>query len=77
MIGCGGSLKIPKLQESIGSLFPSAEALINIAPDELIALGAAKQAGYCIKYENLPESLSIDTPALSNSLSLTVSFPDF
>lgn len=76
MIGCGGSLKIPKLQEGICSLFPSAEALTNIAPDELIALGAAKQAGFCIKYENLPESLAVDTPVLSNSLLLRVSCPN-
>lgn len=73
VIGCGGSLKIPKLQENICNLFPNAEALLNIAPDELISLGAAKHAGYCIKYENLPESLAIDSPILSNTISLTVS----
>lgn len=75
VVTCGGSLKIPKLQESIRSLLPSAEVLVNSGPDEIITLGAAKHAGYCIKYEHLPETLSVDAPCLSASLNLTVSRP--
>ena len=41
---CGGSSKIPKLQSRIKSLFENAEILNSINPDEVIAVGAAKQA---------------------------------
>ena len=44
MILCGGSSKIPKLQSRIKSLFEDAEILNTINPDEVIAVGAAKQA---------------------------------
>jgi len=44
VILCGGTSKIPKLQRGISALFENAEILSAINPDEVIAMGAAKQA---------------------------------
>lgn len=42
VILCGGTMKIPKLQEKIGSLFPNGEVLTSRwSPDETMAIGAA------------------------------------
>lgn len=54
---CGGSMKIPKLQTAIASLIPDAELLSGINPDEVIALGCARQAGLLLE---VPEFLSKD-----------------
>ncbi|XP_022099193.1 heat shock 70 kDa protein 14-like [Acanthaster planci] len=40
----GGSTRIPKLQQMIRDVLPKAEMLDTISPDEVIALGAAKEA---------------------------------
>ncbi|GBM09737.1 Heat shock protein 14 [Araneus ventricosus] len=40
----GGCCKIPKLQQLISNTFSAANILYNIVPDEVIAVGAAKQA---------------------------------
>lgn len=53
IILCGGSMKIPKLQTAISSLLPEAEVLCRINPDEVIAIGCAKQAGLLL---DMPES---------------------
>lgn len=42
---CGGSMKIPKLQSAIANLLPEAEVLSGINPDEVIAMGCAREAG--------------------------------
>ncbi|XP_034840188.1 heat shock 70 kDa protein 14 [Maniola hyperantus] len=55
---CGGSMKIPKLQSAIASLLPEAEVLSGINPDEVIAVGCAKQAGMIL---DLPELSLTDT----------------
>lgn len=44
VILCGGSMKIPKLQSTIAEMFPDSEILSSIAPDEVIAIGCARQA---------------------------------
>ncbi|XP_026494956.2 heat shock 70 kDa protein 14 [Vanessa tameamea] len=49
---CGGSMKIPKLQSAVASLLPEAEVYSGINPDEVIAVGCAKQAGMIL---DLPE----------------------
>ncbi|XP_047512575.1 heat shock 70 kDa protein 14 [Pieris napi] len=50
---CGGSMKIPKLQSAIANLLPNAEILSGINPDEVIAVGCAKQAGMILDFPNL------------------------
>ncbi|KAG2460190.1 HSP7E protein, partial [Polypterus senegalus] len=42
---CGGSARIPKLQQMIRDLFPDVELLNSIPPDEVIPVGAAIEAG--------------------------------
>lgn len=54
---CGGSMKIPKLQMAIASLIPEAELFTGINPDEVIAIGCARQAGILM---DLPELSSTD-----------------
>lgn len=39
-------MKIPKLQSVISSLFPKADVLSSIPPDEVISIGCANQAAY-------------------------------
>ncbi|XP_053262074.1 heat shock 70 kDa protein 14 isoform X2 [Podarcis raffonei] len=49
---CGGSSRIPKLQQLIKELFPSVELLNSIPPDEVIPIGAAMEAGILLGREN-------------------------
>ncbi|KAJ0180634.1 hypothetical protein K1T71_004038 [Dendrolimus kikuchii] len=42
---CGGSMKIPKLQSAVANLLPEAEVLSGISPDEVFAVGCAREAG--------------------------------
>lgn len=49
---CGGSMKIPKLQSAIANLVPEAEVLSGISPDEVIAVGCAREAGLL---QDIPE----------------------
>uniref|UniRef100_A0A8C4VXW8 Heat shock protein family A (Hsp70) member 14 n=1 Tax=Gopherus evgoodei TaxID=1825980 RepID=A0A8C4VXW8_9SAUR len=60
---CGGSARIPKLQQLIKDLFPAVELLNSITPDEVIPIGAATEAGILVGKENLSleeEALSIE-----------------
>lgn len=57
VVMCGGTSKIPRLQKSVGGMFPQAEMLCSISPDEVIAVGAASQSGL------LPERLSLNETA--------------
>jgi molecular chaperone DnaK (HSP70) len=41
----GGTARIPRLQKAVADIFPNAQMLSSISPDEVIALGAATQAG--------------------------------
>lgn len=73
----GGPLKIPKLQSHIKSLFPNAEcpATSSINPDEILAAGAARQAG-CLSElfdfeKHLPEP-SMDVYVIGNSIEVKV-----
>jgi len=49
VILAGGSTKVTKIQSALSSLFPQAELLNSLAPDEVIAIGAAVQASYVTK----------------------------
>lgn len=44
VIMCGGTSKIPRLQRAVAGLFPKAEMLASLSPDEVLALGAAAQS---------------------------------
>uniref|UniRef100_A0A8B9F933 Heat shock protein family A (Hsp70) member 14 n=1 Tax=Amazona collaria TaxID=241587 RepID=A0A8B9F933_9PSIT len=49
---CGGSARIPKLQQLIKDIFPAVELLNSIPPDEVIPIGAAIEAGILLGKEN-------------------------
>lgn len=49
---CGGSARIPKLQQLIKDIFPTVELLNSIPPDEVIPIGAAMEAGILLGKEN-------------------------
>ncbi|XP_066579828.1 heat shock 70 kDa protein 14 [Amia ocellicauda] len=58
---CGGSAKIPKLQQMIRDLFPDVELLNSIPPDEVIPIGAAIEAGLLLGRDALEEdSITVD-----------------
>lgn len=50
---CGGSARIPRLQQMIQELFPEVSVLSSSPPDEVIAVGAALQAGLLVNREPL------------------------
>ncbi|KAM4748064.1 heat shock 70 kDa protein 14 [Rhinophrynus dorsalis] len=64
---CGGSARIPKLQQLIKDLFPEVELLSSIPPDEVIPIGAAIEAGILLGKENL--STDLDTITIECSAS--------
>ncbi|XP_054608403.1 heat shock 70 kDa protein 14 [Dunckerocampus dactyliophorus] len=45
---CGGSARIPRLQQMMREMFPDVELLFSAPPDEVIAVGAALQAGLLV-----------------------------
>ncbi|CAJ1055692.1 heat shock 70 kDa protein 14 [Xyrichtys novacula] len=60
---CGGSARIPRLQQMIRDMFPDVELLSSAPPDEVIAVGAALEAGLLVGREGLrpeEESYSVD-----------------
>lgn len=43
VILCGGGSKVPLVQKMVSETFPNAKILNHIPPDEVIAIGAAKE----------------------------------
>ncbi|XP_077450124.1 heat shock 70 kDa protein 14 [Stigmatopora argus] len=63
---CGGSARIPRLQQMIRDVFPNVELLSSAPPDEVIAVGAALQAGLLVGKDHLvsdQESIQVDVSA--------------
>uniref|UniRef100_A0A4W6EMP2 Heat shock protein 14 n=1 Tax=Lates calcarifer TaxID=8187 RepID=A0A4W6EMP2_LATCA len=63
---CGGSARIPRLQQMIRDMFPDVELLSSAPPDEVIAVGAALEAGLLVGRDSLApeeESLIVDVSA--------------
>uniref|UniRef100_A0A8D8VZV7 Heat shock 70 kDa protein 14 n=1 Tax=Cacopsylla melanoneura TaxID=428564 RepID=A0A8D8VZV7_9HEMI len=74
----GGPLKIPKFQSYIKSLFPLAECpgTTSINPDEILAAGAARQAGFLVDMlvdfdKHLPEP-NTDVIVIGDDISVEV-----
>ena len=73
LILSGGATKIPKLQQAVRELFPDAELLSGISPDEVIATGAAKQGSYLARPFHLDcERLAMEVPAVSKPIYVKV-----
>uniref|UniRef100_A0A3B4XY95 Heat shock protein 14 n=1 Tax=Seriola lalandi dorsalis TaxID=1841481 RepID=A0A3B4XY95_SERLL len=63
---CGGSARIPRLQQMIRDMFLDVELLSSAPPDEVIAVGAALEAGLLVGRDILSpeeESLTVDVSA--------------
>ncbi|XP_061817226.1 heat shock 70 kDa protein 14 [Nerophis lumbriciformis] len=64
---CGGSARIPRLQQMMRDMFPDVELLSSAPPDEVIAVGAALQAGLLVGREPLvaddDETIQVDVSA--------------
>uniref|UniRef100_A0A665W913 Heat shock 70 kDa protein 14 n=1 Tax=Echeneis naucrates TaxID=173247 RepID=A0A665W913_ECHNA len=63
---CGGSARIPRLQQMIREMFPDVELLSSAPPDEVIAVGAALEAGLLVGRDGLgpeEESVTVDVSA--------------
>nr|CAD7589729.1 unnamed protein product [Timema genevievae] len=74
IIICGGSMKIPKLQKMVSDLFPEATMFSSINPDEVIAVGAAKQASFLsCSFDPDCEHLSMELPAVSKPIFIKLS----
>ncbi|XP_035767462.1 heat shock 70 kDa protein 14 [Neolamprologus brichardi] len=64
---CGGSARIPRLQQMIREMFPDVELLNSAPPDEVIAVGAALEAGLLVGRDGLtPEedSVTVDVSSI-------------
>lgn len=57
VIVCGGGAKTPLVQKMVSDAFPHARLLNHIPPDEVIAMGAAKEVGILKSFKNklIPE----------------------
>ncbi|PSN38263.1 Heat shock 70 kDa protein 14 [Blattella germanica] len=70
----GGAMKTPKLQQVIKDMFPDAELLTGIAPDEVIAIGAAKQGSSLQRgFDPDCEHLAMEVPATSKPICVKIS----
>uniref|UniRef100_U5ESP3 Putative heat shock protein n=1 Tax=Corethrella appendiculata TaxID=1370023 RepID=U5ESP3_9DIPT len=69
IVVCGGGMKIPKIQQMLSGMFPKANVLTHIIPDEVIALGCAKQAGILTKqWDHEYEHLSMGVEFLQTDI---------
>ena len=48
VVMCGGSSRMPLVQRKLKDMFPTAQVHTSIAPDEVMAVGAAKQVRDCV-----------------------------
>ncbi|XP_034941289.1 heat shock 70 kDa protein 14-like [Chelonus insularis] len=76
IILCGGTMKIPKLQEKIGSIFPCGEVLSSRwSPDEIMAVGAALQSAHLLSYGMVDKDLTstdIELHCLAKSICVKI-----
>jgi len=71
---CGGTTKIPRVQDQIRNLLPKAEFMgSSLSSDEIIAIGAATQAQLSAKYEiEWPTGLSLDVKVTETPVTFKV-----
>lgn len=82
VIVCGGAMKTPKLQAAVTALFPKAQILNTIQPDEVISIGCARQASFVAEaggkhhhhLEQEQVELEVDTLAEAVSVNGSVLF---
>ncbi|XP_065052008.1 heat shock 70 kDa protein 14-like [Rhopilema esculentum] len=73
VIFVGGSTRMPKIRQIFSEKFPNAELLLSIKPEEVIAIGAAKQAEIILGKEEIDfADLTCPINCISKSLALEV-----
>ena len=55
IIPIGGSIAIPKIKETIGSIFTNSKIKNNLDPKEIVSIGASVQGGILSKLEHLKD----------------------
>ncbi|XP_029317940.1 heat shock 70 kDa protein 14 [Cottoperca gobio] len=66
---CGGSARIPRLQHMIREMFSDVELFNSAPPDEVIAVGAALEAGLLVGKDGLaPEEESVTVDVSANDI---------
>ncbi|XP_071782531.1 heat shock 70 kDa protein 14 [Centroberyx gerrardi] len=66
---CGGSARIPRLQQMMREMFPDVELLSSAPPDEVIAVGAAVEAGLLVGRDSpTPEDESVTVDASASDI---------
>lgn len=76
MVLCGGSARIPRLQQMIREMFPDVELHSSAPPDEVIAVGAGLEAGLLVGRNALsPEEESVTVDVSSTDILVKVCGP--
>lgn len=67
-------MKIPRLQKIVSDIFGSADIMSGLSPDEVIAIGAARQASYLpASWDSNFEDMSVTVQATSMGIYFKVS----
>jgi len=69
LILCGGTTKIPKIQKAAARVFDSAEVLSGVGHDEVIAYGAAVQAGMLTEKPSYSDGSSAAVKVMKSEIS--------
>lgn len=73
-------MKIPKIQSTISAQFPNAQILNTIQPDEVIAMGCARQASFIVaagaKHHLDMDQVDVEIPALVTDVFVKSIAPD-
>ena len=75
MIVCGGTTKMPRLQQAIQEALPNSELLSNLTADEVIAVGCCNQAAVIGEpWDTVCQYKQVSVPAISKAVSVRVSY---
>lgn len=73
IILCGGGMRIPKFQSAISALFPTADLLNTLNPEEVIAIGCSKQAALLSKnWDPEYQQLDVEVELLPRDILLKI-----
>lgn len=75
MIVCGGTAKMPRLQQAIQEALPKSEMLTNLTADEVMAVGCSNQAALIGEpWDPECQHIKVSVGAISKNISVRVSF---
>ena len=75
VIICGGTGKMPRLQQAIKDVLPNSELLTHLTADEVMAVGCSNQAAVMGEpWDSACQYGQVSVPALSRAISVRVSF---